>query len=76
MFKASEKNFELAASLRDKLKALKHIAQNNSIKIKDIKNADIFAIYMRRQNIHLWKFLEIIHPMEKSFFPDHDQFAS
>ena len=26
------------------LKALKHIAQNNSINIKDISNADIFAI--------------------------------
>ena len=35
MYKASaEKNFELAASLRDRLKALKHIAENNSIKIK------------------------------------------
>ena len=45
MYKASKKNnFELAASLRDRLKALKHIEQNNSIKIKDIKNADIFAI--------------------------------
>ena len=33
MYKASKNNnFELAASLRDRLKALKHIEQNNSIK--------------------------------------------
>ena len=78
MYKASkEKNFELAASLRDRLKALKHIAQNNSIKIKDIKDADIFAIATRDNKTCIYGsfFRNNTSYGGKAFFPDHDQLA-
>ncbi|MDC3132048.1 excinuclease ABC subunit UvrC [Pelagibacteraceae bacterium] len=67
MFKASEeKNFELAASLRDRLKALKHIAQNNSINIKDINDADIFAISSKEGKSCIYG---TFYTEEKLFFP-------
>ncbi len=78
MYKASEgKNFELAASLRDRLKALNHIAQNNSIKIKDIKDADIFAIDTRdgKSCIYGSFFRNNTSYGGKAFYPDHDQLA-
>ena len=78
MYRASkEKNFELAASLRDRLKALKHIAQNNSIKIKDIKNADIFAINTKDGKTCIYGsfFRNRTSYGGKAFFPDHDKLA-
>ncbi len=78
MYKASkQKNFELAASLRDRLKALKHIAQNNSIKIKDIKNADIFAINTTDGKTCIYGsfFRNRTSYGGKAFFPDHDKLA-
>ena len=78
MYKASaEKNFELAASLRDRLKALKHIAENNSIKIKDIKDADIFAIASRDNKTCIYGsfFRNNTSYGGKAFYPDHDQLA-
>ena len=76
MYMASKnKNFELAASLRDRLKALKHIAQNNSIKIKDIKNADVFAIDTREGKTCIYGsfFRNNTSYGGKAFYPDHDQ---
>ena len=78
MYLASEeKNFELAASLRDRIKALKHIAQNNSIKIKDIKDADIFAINTKDGKTCIYGsfYRNNTSYGGKAFFPDHDQFA-
>ena len=78
MYKASkEKNFELAASLRDRLKALKHIAQNNSIKIRDIKNADVFAISTQEGKTCIYGsfFRNNTSYGGKAFFPDHDHLA-
>ncbi len=75
MYKASKKNnFELAASLRDRLKALRHIEQNNSIKIKDIKNADIFAITSNEGKTCIYGsfFRNNTSYGGKAFFPDHD----
>ena len=76
-FASKIKNFELAASLRDRLKALKHIAQNNSIKIKDIKDADIFAIDTREGKTCIYGsfFRNNTSYGGKAFFPDHDQLA-
>ena len=78
MYKASkDKNFELAASLRDRLKALRHIAQNNSIKIKDIKDADVFAIYSSEGKTCIYGsfFRNNTSYGGKAFYPDHDQLA-
>jgi len=78
MYLASKnKNFELAASLRDRLKALKHIAQNNSIKIKDIKDADVFAIDSRDGKTCIYGsfFRNNTSYGGKAFYPDHDQLA-
>ena len=78
MYVASKnKNFELAASLRDRLKALKHIAQNNSIKIKDIKDADVFAIDSRNGKTCIYGsfFRNNTSYGGKAFYPDHDQLA-
>ena len=78
MFVASKnKNFELAASLRDRLKALKHIAQNNSIKIKDIRDADVFAIDSRNGKTCIYGsfFRNNTSYGGKAFYPDHDQLA-
>ena len=78
MYIASKnENFELAASLRDRLKALKHIAQNNSIKIRDIKDADIFAIYNKEGKTCIYGsfFRNNTSYGGKAFFPDHDQLA-
>ena len=78
MYIASKnKNFELAASLRDRLKALKHIAQNNSIKIKDIKDADVFAIDSRNGKTCIYGsfFRNNTSYGGKAFYPDHDQLA-
>ena len=78
MYLASKnKNFELAASLRDRLKALRHIAQNNSIKIKDIKDADIFAIDTREGKTCIYGsfFRNNTSYGGKAFFPDHDQLS-
>ena len=78
MYVASKnKNFELAASLRDRLKALKHIAQNNSIKIKDIKDADVFAIDSRDGKTCIYGsfFRNNTSYGGKAFYPDHDQLA-
>ena len=78
MYLASKnKNFELAASLRDRLKALNHIAQNNSIKIKDIKDADIFAIDTREGKTCIYGsfFRNNTSYGGKAFFPDHDKLA-
>ena len=74
---SKEKNFELAASLRDRLKALKHIAQNNSIKIKDIKDADIFAIDSRKGKTCIYGsfFRNNTSYGGKAFYPDHDQLS-
>mgnify|MGYP005724035173 FL=1 len=75
MYNASKKNnFELAASLRDRLKALKHIEQNNSIKIKDIKNADIFAITSNEGKTCIYGsfFRNNTSYGGKAFYPDHD----
>ncbi len=76
MYEASKnKNFELAASLRDRLKALKHIAQNNSIKIKDIKNADVFAVVTKNGKTCIYGsfFRNNTSYGGKAFFPDHDK---
>ena len=78
MYRASkEKNFELAASLRDRLKALQHIAQNNSIKIKDIKNADVFAITTKDGKTCIYGsfFRNNTSYGGKAFYPDHDNLA-
>ncbi len=78
MFLASNnENFELAASLRDRLKALKHIAQNNSIKIKDIKDADVFAINIKEGKTCIYGsfFRNNTSYGGKAFYPDHDQLA-
>ena len=78
MYLASKhKNFELAASLRDRLKALKHIAQNNSIKIKDIKDADVFAIDTKEGKTCIYGsfFRNNTSYGGKAFFPDHDLLA-
>ncbi len=78
MYVASKnKNFELAASLRDRLKALKHIAQNNSIKIKDIRDADVFAIDSRNGKTCIYGsfFRNNTSYGGKAFYPDHDQLA-
>tara|TARA_B100000886_G_scaffold324487_1_gene269201 strand:+ start:1954 stop:3786 length:1833 start_codon:yes stop_codon:yes gene_type:complete len=78
MYVASKnKNFELAASLRDRLKALKHIAQNNSIKIKDIKDADVFALDSRNGKTCIYGsfFRNNTSYGGKAFYPDHDQLA-
>ena len=78
MFKASEeKNFELAASLRDRLKALKHIAQNNSINIKDINDADIFAISSKegKSCIYGTFYRNNTSYGGKAFYPDYDSEA-
>ena len=78
MYIASKnKNFELAASLRDRLKALKHIAQNNSIKIKDIKDADVFAIDSRDGKTCIYGsfFRNNTSYGGKAFYPDHDKLA-
>ncbi len=78
MYAASKnKNFELAASLRDRLKALRHIAQNNSIKIKDIKDADIFAIDSRESKTCIYGsfFRNNTSYGGKAFYPEHDQLA-
>ena len=75
MYKASKKNnFELAASLRDRIKALEHIKQNNSIKIKDIKNADIFAITSNEGKTCIYGsfFRNNTSYGGKAFYPDHD----
>ncbi len=79
MFKASEKkNFELAASLRDRLKALKHIAQNNSINIKDINNADIFAITTKEDKTCIYGsfYRNNTSYGGKAFYPDHDNLSN
>ena len=78
MYKASkEKNFELAASLRDRIKALEHIAQNNSIKIKDFKDADIFAISTKdgKSCIYGSFFRNNTSYGGKAFYPDHDKLS-
>ena len=78
MFKASkEKNFELAASLRDRLKALEHIAQNNSINIKDINDADIFAISSKegKSCIYGTFYRNNTSYGGKAFYPDYDSEA-
>ncbi|MDA9748591.1 excinuclease ABC subunit UvrC [Pelagibacteraceae bacterium] len=78
MYKASKnKNFELAASLRDRLKALKYIAQNNSIKIKDIKNADVFAISTSEGKTCVYGsfFRNNTSYGGKAFYPDHDKLS-
>jgi len=75
MFKASkERNFELAASLRDRLKALKHIAQNNSINIKDINDADIFAISSKEGKSCIYGsfYRNNTSYGGKAFYPDYD----
>ncbi len=74
---AKNKNFELAASLRDRIKALKHIAQNNSIKIRDIKDADIFAINQREGKTCIYGsfFRNNTSYGGKAFYPDHDKLA-
>ena len=78
MYKAAKyRNFELAASLRDRLKALKHIAQNNSIRIKDIKDADIFAIDSKEGKTCIYGsfFRNNTSYGGKAFYPDHDKLA-
>ena len=78
MFKASEKrNFELAASLRDRLKALKHIQQNNSINIKDINNADIFAITTKQGKTCIYGSFYRNNSSYggKAFYPEHDNLS-
>jgi len=78
MFKASkEKNFELAASLRDRLKALEHIAQNNSINIKDINDADIFAITSKEEKSCIYGtfYRNNTSYGGKAFYPDYDSEA-
>ena len=78
MLKASsKKNFELAASLRDRLKALKHITQNNSINIKDIKDADIFAITTKEGKTCIYGSFYRNNSSYggKAFYPDHDNLS-
>ena len=78
MFIASEKkNFELAASLRDRLKALKHISQNNSINIKDINDADIFAITTKEGKTCIYGSFYRNNSSYggKAFYPDHDNLS-
>ena len=78
MFDASEKrNFELAASLRDRLKALKHIAQNNSINIKDINDADIFAITNKDKQTCIYGsfYRNNTSYGGKAFYPVHDDLS-
>ena len=78
MLKASEeKNFELAASLRDRLKALKHIAQNNSINIKDINDADIFAISSKEGKSCIYGsfYRNNTSYGGKAFYPDYESEA-
>ncbi len=74
---SKKKNFELAASLRDRLKALKHIAQNNSINIKDINDADIFAIstYEGKSCIYGSFYRNNTSYGGKAFYPDHDNLS-
>ncbi len=78
MFKASEKkNFELAASLRDRLKALKHIAENNKINIKDINDADIFAIITKEEKTCVYGsfYRNNTSYGGKAFYPEHDKLS-
>ena len=78
MFIASEKkNFELAASLRDRLKALEHISQNNSINIKDINDADIFAITTKEGKTCIYGSFYRNNSSYggKAFYPDHDNLS-
>ncbi len=78
MLKASEeKNFELAASLRDRLKALKHISQNNSINIKDINDADIFAISSKEGKSCIYGsfYRNNTSYGGKAFYPDYESEA-
>ncbi len=78
MFIASnKKNFELAASLRDRLKALKHISENNSINIKDINNADIFAITTKEGKTCIYGSFYRNNSSYggKAFYPDHDNLS-
>ncbi len=78
MLIASEKrNFELAASLRDRLKALKHITQNNSINIKDINDADIFAITNKEGKTCIYGsfYRNNTSYGGKAFYPDHDDLS-
>ena len=72
-----EKNFELAASLRDRLKALKHIAQNNSINIKDINDADIFAISSKEGKSCIYGsfYRNNTSYGGKAFYPDYESEA-
>ena len=74
---SEEKNFELAASLRDRLKALEHIAQNNSINIKDINDADIFAISSKegKSCIYGTFYRNNTSYGGKAFYPDYDSEA-
>ena len=59
------------------MKALKHIAQNNSIKIKDIKDADIFAIYSKEGQTCIYGsfFRNNSSYGGKAFYPDHDKLS-
>ena len=78
MLEASKnKNFELAASLRDRLKALKHISQNNSINIKDINDADIFAIRTKEGKTCIYGsfYRNNTSYGGKAFYPDHDNLS-
>ncbi len=78
MFKASEKkNFELAASLRDRLKALRHISENNSINIKGINDADIFAITYKNGKTCIYGsfYRNNTSYGGRAFFPDHDNLS-
>ncbi len=74
---SSKKNYELAASLRDRLKALKHIAQNNSINIKDISDADVFAITTKEGKTCIYGSFYRNNSSYggKAFYPDHDNLS-
>ncbi len=74
---SKSKNFELAASLRDRLKALKHIAQNNSINIKGINDADIFAITKKEGKTCIYGsfYRNNTSYGGKAFYPDHDNLS-
>ena len=79
MYVAShKKNYELAASIRDRLKALKYVVQNNSIKIKDIKSADIFAITQKDGKTCIYGsfFRDYTSYGGKPFYPDYDSLSN
>ncbi len=78
MLEASQsRNFELAASLRDRLKALKHITENSSINIKDINDADIFAISQKEEKTCIYGsfYRNNTSYGGKAFYPEHDNLS-